>query len=97
MVESGSLPKLSVLEIRHVLNITCVKPLIEFKRTREHLTGQYVLIEGCEVLEYRMRQEERRLDIQKSARMFCDILNWCNDEKDGDLSYADLVDRNNIE
>ncbi|CDR36529.1 CYFA0S01e02256g1_1 [Cyberlindnera fabianii] len=83
ILEMGYLPNLTVLEIRHLLNLTNVAPLVSFKRKKEQM-GEPVLIEGCEVLEYRMRSEEWRQDMSQSARMLNEIQNWCNEVNDGD-------------
>ncbi|OLL23164.1 Antagonist of mitotic exit network protein 1 [Neolecta irregularis DAH-3] len=48
-------PNLQVLELRQCTLITNVRPIIEFKRR-----GQ-PLVEGCEIFEERMRDEERKM------------------------------------
>lgn len=93
IIENGYLPNLTVLEIRHILSLTNMKPLVQFKRYQELFAHRTVLIEGCEVLEYRMRQEEWRIDMKNSAKMFKDIITYCNQEDDGDLTYSELMDR----
>jgi antagonist of mitotic exit network protein 1 len=73
----GYLPHLSVLEIRHILGLTNFKPLVMFQRLKYQM-GQNVLIEGCEVLEYRMRTEEWRQDMKNYAKMLNEIQRWCD-------------------
>lgn len=82
--ENGFLKKLSVLEIRKVHQLNNLKPLIEFKRKNE-LFGRYVLIEGCEVIESRMRQQEQQLELMKSFNILKELKTWVNDANDGDV------------
>lgn len=88
IIANGFFQNLSVLEIRHILNLTDLKPLIQFKRTKQRL-GHVLLIEGCEVLEYRMREEEWKFDMSNSAKMLNDIQNWINSD-DSDVDYGDI-------
>lgn len=82
------LPQLNVLEIRFT-NIDNLKPIIEFKR-RQEFHGVPVLVELCEQLSLRMRQQEMELDKAISERIFEDIQLWAN-EDDGDLCYRELL------
>lgn len=84
ILAQGLLPHLSVLEIRHLLDITNFKPLVQFQRLKYQM-GQCVLIEGCEVLEYRMRTEEWRQDMRNSAKVLNDLKQWCEDADNGDV------------
>lgn len=82
------LPQLNVLEIRFT-NIDNLTPIIEFKRRQEFL-GVAVLIELCERLSLRMRQQELELDKVISQRIFDDIQLWANLD-DGDSCYRELL------
>lgn len=53
-----STPNLRVLELRGCLRITHVRPIVEFRRKWR---SRGVLIEGCEIFEWRMRREEEEL------------------------------------
>lgn len=90
ILSQGFFHNLSVLEIRHILSLTNLKPLVLFQRLK-HQQGSAVLIEGCEVLEYRMRTEEWKQDLRSSARIFNDIQSWCSDENDGDVPHRKLA------
>lgn len=83
------LENLNVLEMKHT-NITNLKPIIEFKRKQE-FKGIPILIEVCELLCYKMRQQEVEMDKIISARIFEDIQEWANDSNDGDSSYLPLL------
>lgn len=82
---------LSVLELRFNLQLTNWLPIIEFKRRQEY-RGIPMLIEICETLMMRMRQQELHMDKQISQRIFTDILSWANDEDDGDELFRDLIE-----
>lgn len=90
ILKHGYLSKLAVLEIRNILNITDFKPLVNYKKMKE-ANGHNVLIEGCEILEYRMREEEWKYEMKKSAKILNDILVWANDNNDGDVPYSQLM------
>lgn len=90
IIRDGYLSKLAVLEIRNILNFTDFKPLINFKKIKE-VNGHNILIEGCEILEYRMREEEWRFEMKKSAKILNDILIWANDSNDGDVPYSQIM------
>jgi len=90
IIKDGFLSKLVVLEIRNILNITDFKPLINFKKMNE-INGNLILIEGCEILEYRMREEEWKYEMKKSAKILNDVLYWANNDNDGDVSHSELM------
>lgn len=90
IIKDGYLSGLVVLEIRNILNITDLKPLVNYKKMKE-INGHNVLIEGCEVLEYRMREEEWKFEMKKSAKILNDILLWANDSNDSDVQYSQLM------
>lgn len=82
---------LSVLELRSNLNITNWLPIVEFKRNQEY-RGISVLINTCDVLKSRLKQQEIDIDRMISKRIFMDILGWANDEDDGDASYKQFME-----
>lgn len=86
----GLFSNVSVLEIRHILALTNFKPLVLFQRLK-YQRGEAVLIEGCEVLEYRMRTEEWKQDMLNSARMLNEIKDWCCDSDDGDIPFESTM------
>ncbi|KAK6465027.1 antagonist of mitotic exit network protein 1 [Scheffersomyces coipomensis] len=81
---------LSVLELRYNYQISSWQPIIDFKR-RQEFRGITLLLELCETLLLRMRQQELEMDKTISQRIFNDILEWANDENDGDSSFQDLL------
>ncbi|KAL6452479.1 AMN1 Antagonist of mitotic exit network protein 1 [Candida maltosa Xu316] len=83
--------KLSVLELRFNLQIVDLKSLIEFKRRQKYHHDIILLLELCETLMYKMRQQEFEMDKLISQKIFQDISDWANDYNDGDLSYQEIV------
>lgn len=73
------LPLLSVLEIRRCLEITDLRPFVEFKR-RQQSRGLSVLIEGCEQIEAQMRETELVVDMEISQRVMNDIQEYLDQE-----------------
>lgn len=84
------LPQLLVLEIRYVLKITNVEPIITFRR-RQNARGISMLLETCEALLIRMKEHELRMDSAISERIFHDISEWANAKDDDDEAYAALL------
>ncbi|KAK6458096.1 uncharacterized protein RJT20DRAFT_93403 [Scheffersomyces xylosifermentans] len=82
--------KLSVLELRFNYQITVWQPVIEFKR-RQEFRGISLLLEVCETLMLRVRQQEMDMDKVISQRIFKDILDWANEANDGDSSFHELL------
>lgn len=78
---------LNVLELRFVTNITNFKPIITYKR-RQAARGIYVLVETCEELLLRMRQQEARMNNIISQQVVRDIVEWVNEKDEDDASYA---------
>ncbi|KAK6204317.1 antagonist of mitotic exit network protein 1 [Scheffersomyces amazonensis] len=93
-IEQVYFKNLSVLELRNNYQITSWQSIIEFKRRQEY-RGITLLLELCETLMLRMRQEELEMDKTISQRIFRDILDWVNDNNDGDNPYDHLLTRNN--
>ncbi|EGV66015.1 antagonist of [Yamadazyma tenuis ATCC 10573] len=89
ILHANYLPLLNVLEIRFT-KVDNLKPIIEFKR-RQEFNGVSILIEMCEALSFKMRQQELELDKSISERIFNDIQDWANDSDDGDTSYLTLL------
>lgn len=89
ILHANYFPYLNVLEIRFT-NINNLKPIIEFKR-RQEFSGNYILIELCEQLSYKMRQQELEMDRIISQRIFDDIQDWANNSDDGDSCYRSLL------
>lgn len=81
---------LSVLELRFVPQLSQFQSLIEFKRRQEY-KGISILIELCETLMIRWRQEELEMDKIISEQIFQDILAWVNESDDEDGSYQALL------
>ena len=82
--------KLSVLELRFNLQLQYWQPIIEFKRRQEN-RGISLLIEVCETLMLRVRQQEMEMDKLILQRIFRDIRDWANDTNDGDVLHEDLL------
>lgn len=82
-------PKLSVLEIKHIENITNFDPIVNFKR-RQISNGIVMLIETCDTLLGRLRECEHKMDSVISQRIFRDISEWANSPEDEDRSYLTL-------
>lgn len=87
---SNFLTNLSVLELRFVPGISNFRPIIEFKR-RQELRGSSFLLEMCEDLCLKMREQELEMDRRISKRIFKDIVEWVNDQDDGDVSYQEFL------
>jgi len=77
--------KLSVLELRFNYQITQWQPIIAFKR-RQEFSGMPVLVELCEDLTLKMRQQEFEMDRLISQRILEDILDWVN-ASDDDMDF----------
>lgn len=83
------LQNLTVLEIRFVHRITNFEPIIAYKR-RLAARGLNVLVETCEELFVRMREQEKTMDRVILERVVRDISDWANG-KDEDMAAADLL------
>ncbi|QWU88502.1 hypothetical protein CA3LBN_002810 [Candidozyma haemuli] len=83
------LQNLTVLEIRFVSRITNFEPIIAYKR-RQAARGVNVLVETCEELFVRMRDQAKNMDRVISERVVRDISEWANG-KDDDMAAADLL------
>ncbi|GEQ66845.1 hypothetical protein JCM33374_g508 [Metschnikowia sp. JCM 33374] len=83
------MPKLSVLEIRFIENITNFDSIVTFKR-RQNARGLSVLIETCEKLLYRLKASEKKMDTRIARRIFQDISEWANKD-DEDTSYEEFI------
>lgn len=81
---------LSVLELRFNLQITNWRPIIEFKRRQEY-RGISILLETCDTLRLRIKQQELDMDKMISQRIFKDILTWANNEDDGDVPFHQFI------
>jgi antagonist of mitotic exit network protein 1 len=81
------MPNLSVLELRACEQITDMRPIVQFKRYRE-LQGHPPLIEGCEVIELRMKEAEWLLEVEASRRIIDDCLEWIY-SADSDVDNAE--------
>jgi antagonist of mitotic exit network protein 1 len=81
------MPNLSVLELRACEQITDMRPIVQFKRYRE-LQGHPPLIEGCEVIELRMKEAEWLLEVEASRRIIADCLEWIY-SADSDVDNAE--------
>lgn len=86
---NGCFPNLLVLELRFTPQITCWRPVIEFRR-RQELRGISVLVEVCEPHMRRMREQELAMDREISQRIFDDIGLWVN-SCDDDRSWQELA------
>lgn len=73
--------KLTVLEIRHCLQINDVRPIVEYKRLQNGHKIK-VLVEGCETIEKLISKEELDLDLSISKNILKDITEWCNSPSD---------------
>lgn len=83
--------KLSVLELRFNLQLTDLKSLIEFKRRQSYHYNIILLLELCENLMFKLRQQELEMDKLISEKIFQDISDWANDYNDGDLLYQEII------
>lgn len=83
------LQNLTVLEIRFVSRITNFEPIIAYKR-RQAARGVNVLVETCEELFVRMRDQAKNMDRVILERVVRDISEWANG-KDDDMAAADLL------
>lgn len=83
------LKRLTVLEIRFNTRITNFEPIIAYKR-RQAARGLNVLVETCEELFVRMKEQEKHMDRLILERVVQDISEWANG-KDDDLAHADLL------
>lgn len=87
---SDYFPQLSVLELMNADQITNFRPIIEFKR-RQEMKGISMLLEVCEPLCRKMRQQEIEMDRTISQRIFKNITEWANSENDGDKPFRELI------
>ena len=87
---SDYFPQLSVLELMNADRMTNFRPIIEFKR-RQEMKGISMLLEVCEPLCHKMRQQEIEMDRTISQRIFKNITEWANSENDGDKPYRELI------
>lgn len=87
-------PNLSVLELKFNLQITNWRPIIEFKRRQEY-RGISILLEVCDTLSTRIRQQELDMDKIISQRIFKDILSWANNDDDGDVPFHQFMKTRN--
>ncbi|RCK66704.1 Antagonist of mitotic exit network protein 1 [Candida viswanathii] len=83
--------KLSVLELRFNLQLSDLKSLIEFKRRQSYHYNIVLLLELCETLMFKLRQQELEMDKLISQKIFQDISDWANDYDDGDLLYLEII------
>lgn len=95
MLTNESVPKilrymrsLTVLELRGCVQITDVRPIVQFKRYRE-LQGHPPLIEGCEVFDLRMRETEWIMEIEISRQVAQDCMEWIN-QPDNDIAIEEI-------
>lgn len=86
---------LSVLELRFVYHITNFEPIIAYQR-RQAARGFYVLVETCEELLLRMKQQEARMNTVISHRIVRDIVEWANGKDEDDVSYARFMNERGI-
>lgn len=93
ILEQNYLPSLQVLEIRNITSLTDFRPIIDFRKRKSN-NGEYFLIENCETLEKRMKEQEFQIDLEISKRMLNDIASWCHDPNDGDADYKLLFNKN---
>lgn len=84
------MPRLSVLEIRFIENLTNFELIVNFRR-RQNAKGIIILIEACELLLRRLKACEKKMDNQISQIIFQDISEWANKEDDEDISYEDFI------
>jgi antagonist of mitotic exit network protein 1 len=84
---------LCVLELRGCLQVTEMRPIIQFKRYRE-LQGHPPLIEGCEVFELRMKEAEWLMEIETSRQVITDCLEWIY-SPDTDVLYDENANNGN--
>lgn len=68
-------PNLTVLELRGCRQITHVRPIFEFKHMQER-RRRPLLMEGCEVFETRMREEEYKMAVELWYRSRDDVRIW---------------------
>ncbi|CAX43455.1 negative regulator of exit from mitosis, putative [Candida dubliniensis CD36] len=91
---------LSVLELRFNYQLIDLSSIIQFKRRQKFQFNIILLLELCESLMLKYRQQEFELDKLISLKIFQDISHWVNDynDNDGDLSYNEikqLINNNN--
>ena len=91
---------LSVLELRFNHQLTDLTSIIKFKRRQKFQFNIILLLELCESLMLKYRQQEFELDKLISLKIFQDISHWVNDynDNDGDLLYNEikhLINNNN--
>lgn len=93
MLTNESVPKilaytrnLTVLELRGCVQITDVRPIVQFKRFRE-LQGHPPLIEGCEVFDLRLKETEWIMEIEISRQVATDCMEWIH-SPDADVNTA---------
>lgn len=82
--------KLSVLELRGCIQITNMKPILQFKRYKERMNNP-VLIEGCEIFELRMKEAEWLMEMEVSRQILKDCLEWIYSQDDGDVDWKEAL------
>lgn len=80
------LPNLAVLEMRYLLRITNLDPIVTFRR-QQAAKGICMLLEMCDELLARWRLAEAHMDTFISEHIFDDISEWVN-SKDDDEPYV---------
>ncbi|ODQ65438.1 RNI-like protein, partial [Nadsonia fulvescens var. elongata DSM 6958] len=71
----GYVPNLSVLEMRGCVNITNMRPVLEFKRFQLAL-GRTPLIEGCVVIKRRLQEMDWALTMEVSRDVLSHCIEW---------------------
>ncbi|CAR23555.1 Amn1p [Lachancea thermotolerans CBS 6340] len=72
-------PQLSVLEIRDVKHITNLRPIVAYTSAKRAL-GFPVLVEGGERIDLLIKEEEWRMERERSARVLAALSQWVNEE-----------------
>ncbi|KAI0463050.1 hypothetical protein LJB42_003065 [Komagataella kurtzmanii] len=83
-------PNLTVLEIRNCLSLSNLRPVVLFKK-RQIKKGIPVLVEGCEVIDHRLREQELQIDLEVSRKIISDISGWINESADDDNDFQQLL------
>ncbi|CDK25937.1 unnamed protein product [Kuraishia capsulata CBS 1993] len=97
---TGVFPHLNVLELRGCVNITDFKSLVTFRKSKQinpkrpcQVSGRTqvpLLVEGCEIVDRRIKEFELMVDLEISSRIFKDLQEWANDTNDEDVPFNDL-------
>lgn len=91
ILHNDMLKQLSVLEVRFLIRLTNIMPLVTFKR-RQMSRGICVLIETCEVTLARIKQCESEIDAVFPPAIIRDIFEYVNTkDDDGDALHHDLI------